>query len=74
MSIPSYPFEKLDRQIVFTFESISDEKVVKKMIIYEVFKPIGFIFNVALLDIDENGDASDMTISDNKDMEKVLSS
>ena len=73
MSVPSYSFQQFEREFLFTFESVSDEKTIRKVVIYELYDPAALIFNVALVDIDENGEASDLAVSNNKDMEKVLS-
>lgn len=73
MSVPSYSFQQFEREFLFTFESVSDEKTIRKVIVYELFDTVSLIYNVALVDIDKKGEASDLVVSNNKDMEMVLS-
>ena len=42
------------------------------MIAYELVDETQMIFNLSLVDKDENGKVSDMSVSNNQDMEKVL--
>ena len=73
MEQPSYPFKKYNRELLFEFESVSDAKTIKKIIAYELVDEKEMIFNLSLVDKDENGIVSDMVVSNNNDMEKVLS-
>ena len=57
---------------MFEFESISETKIIRKIIAYELVDENEFIFNLSLMDKDENGFVSDMIVSNNRDMEKVL--
>ena len=72
MEQPSYPFRKFKRELLFDFESISETKTIKKVIAYELVDETQMIFNLSLVDKDENGKVSDMSVSNNQDMEKVL--
>ena len=72
MEQPSYPFRKFKRELLFEFESVSDTKTIKKVIAYELVNESQMIFNLSLVDKDENGSVSDMVVSNNRDMEKVL--
>ena len=72
MEQQSYPFKKYRRELLFEFESISETKTIRKIIAYELVDENEFIFNLSLVDKDENGLVSDMIVSNNKDMEKVL--
>jgi hypothetical protein len=71
MDKPAYPFKVLQNGYRFEFESISSTKTIQKVIQYKELS-IKNVFNLALLDIDENGIHSDIVVSDNGDMEFVL--
>lgn len=72
MNQASYPFKKFKRELLFEFESVSDTKTIKKVIAYELVDESQMIFNLSLVDKDENGSVSDMVVSNNQDMGKVL--
>ena len=71
MDQPYYPFETFDNAIRFRFTSISSEKKVEKIIRFSETQFDG-IYNLALLDVLDDGSESDMAQTKNKDMEKVL--
>jgi hypothetical protein len=73
MEQPSYPFKKYNRELLFEFESVSDTKTIRKIIAYELVDEKEKIFNLSLVDKNEEGTVSDMVVSNNNDMEKVLS-
>ena len=70
MQLPSYEFKTNQDFLLFSFESISDQKTIKKVVQFAEFQH--GIYNMFLGDVDENGNQSDLNISNNKDMEKVL--
>ena len=73
MSKPQYTLTSIsDDRLRFEFESIGLEKIVAKVVEYEPVDENGVYFNLALVDMDEDGDYSDNTITDNKDTEKVF--
>jgi uncharacterized protein (TIGR02588 family) len=73
MSKPKYTIKSIsDDKLRFEFESISPEKTVVKVVEFEQIDENGIYFNLALVDMDENGNYSDNTITDNKDTEKVF--
>ena len=72
MEQPSYPFRKFKRELLFEFESVSETKIIRKVIAYELVDETQMIFNLSLVDKNENGGVSDMVVSNNQDMEKVL--
>ncbi len=72
MDKPSYPFRKVKRELIFEFDSISDTKTIHKVIAYELIDEQNHIFNLSLVDKNEQGQISDLTVSNNQDMEKVL--
>lgn len=73
MAEPSYPFKKYKRELLFEFESISKTKIIRKIIAYELVDEQEKIYNLSLVDKAEDGSISDMVVSNNNDMEKVLS-
>ncbi|WP_428667604.1 DUF6934 family protein [Runella sp.] len=73
MDKPSYPFRKIKRELLFEFDSVSESKLIHKVIAYELIDDVENIFNLSLVDKDENGQLSDLMVSNNQDMEKVLS-
>lgn len=73
MSKPKYTLTSIsDDKLRFEFESIGPEKTVVKVVEYEPIDENGVYFNLALVDMDENGDYSDNIVTDNKDTEKVF--
>jgi hypothetical protein len=72
MDKSAYPFKVIDNGNRFEFESVSSVKTIQKVIQYKELE-VDNLFNLALLDIDENGIHSDIVVSDNGDMESVLS-
>ena len=72
MDEPSYGFTKIEDKLLFEFESISDEKCIKKLIEYRLINDEISLYNLALVDILLDGTVSDLSVSDNKDMPKVL--
>lgn len=73
MDEPSYNFFKINDKLVFEFESIDEDKSVQKLIEYRLINYEISLYNLALLDILPNGEVSDLSVSNNKDMPKVLS-
>lgn len=73
MNEPSYRFNHIDDKLIFEFESISETKSIRKLIEYRLIDNDTLLYNLALVDILPNGEASDLSISNNKDMPKVLS-
>ena len=73
MEQASYPFKKYKRELLFEFESVSETtKVIRKIIAYELIDEQQNVFNLSLVDKDNEGKISDMVVSNNSDMEMVL--
>lgn len=71
MNYPPYPFESLPDGLTYAFESRSNERTIQK---YVIFTPINSrCYNLALVDLEEDGQLSDTSISNNDDLERVLS-
>ena len=72
MNEPSYPFSRVEDRFVFEFDSISDTKIVKKLVEFRLIDANMALYNLALVDIMSDGTASDLSVSNNQDMPKVL--
>ena len=64
MNDPVYPLTNLR----FSFDSISSEKRIRKVIEYAPLDAHNQLFNLALVDENEDGSYSDMIVSNNADM------
>ncbi|MCU0339213.1 MAG: hypothetical protein MUE30_04960 [Spirosomaceae bacterium] len=71
MDEPHYPYEKPITEIRYDFKSISGEKEVKKRVFFTT-SDYQTIYNLALVDVLEDGSISDMSESRNKDMNTIL--
>ena len=58
--------------LFFEFESISPHQRIKKIIAYTLLQQDSDIYNLALGDILETGEVSDLSVSNNSDMVKVI--
>ncbi len=66
-----YPFERPISEVRYNFKSVSNEKEVSKRIIFTTSDYQNF-YNLALVDVFEDGSISDITETRNKDMITVL--
>ncbi len=71
MDKPFYNFKILEDALLYEFESISSEKRIKKSVRYAETS-IPNLYNLSLVDVLENGTVSDVSVSNNHDMEYVL--
>lgn len=72
MDKPSYPFKVLENGHRFEFESVSSKKIIRKAIEFREIE-IPNLYNLALVDVKEDGTFDDMSVSDNGDMETIIS-
>ena len=72
MNEPSYPFSRVEDRFVFEFDSVSDTKIVRKLVEFRLIDANMALYNLALVDILPDGSASDLSVSNNQDMPKVL--
>lgn len=70
---PHYQFESSPDALVFEFESISDNKTIRKAVIYEEIKGYDNLFQLGFGDITLDGKIDFIAVSKNKDRDKVLS-
>lgn len=71
MNKPFYEFEITEEALRFEFESVGNERVVRKVVRYAETN-VPDLYNLSLVDVLANGAESDTAITDNGDMEKVL--
>lgn len=72
MDKPSYPFKGLENGHRFEFESVSSKKIIRKAIEFREIETPN-LYNLALVDVKEDGTFDDMSVSDNGDMETIIS-
>jgi hypothetical protein len=72
MNEPSYPFSNIEDKFSFEFDSVSDAKTVRKLIEFRLIDAETLLYNLALVDILPDGSASDLSVSNNQDMPKIL--
>jgi hypothetical protein len=73
MNEPSYPFKSIEDKFTFEFESVSNEKTIRKLIQFRLIDSNLTLYNLALVDVLDDKTVSDLSISNNLDMPKVLS-
>ena len=71
MDEPQYLFKSPTTEIRYDFKSISHEKEVNKRVIFTT-SDFQNVYNLALVDVLEDGSLSDITESRNKDMRTIL--
>ena len=71
MDKPFYDFKILDEALRFEFESVGGQKNIKKIIRYAE-TDIANLYNLSMVDLLDNGLESDISVSNNQDMEMIL--
>jgi len=56
----------------FNFYSTGPKGRIKKQVIFKAFEDNPKVFNIGFGDVDKNGEINDLTITDNKDSQKIL--
>ena len=72
MNEPNYEFSHIASSVSFEFDSISDTKIVKKFIEFSLVNSEISLYNLTLLDVLSDGFMSDLSVTNNQDMPKVL--
>ncbi len=67
-----YNFQSDDDLLVFKFQSVSKSKTINKVVVYSPIPNNTELYNLALGDILENDEVSDLTVSNNSDLEKII--
>ncbi|WP_064197927.1 MULTISPECIES: DUF6934 family protein [Emticicia] len=71
MTEKPYPFSLTRTEFRYEFVSVSQDKAVQKVVLFtQTDSPL--IFNLALLDVLENGKMSDVSVTNNDDLRTVL--
>jgi hypothetical protein len=71
MNNKPYPFSLTRAEFRYEFVSVSPEKEVVKIVLITQTETQK-VFNLALLDVLENGELSDISVTNNKDLRTVL--
>jgi hypothetical protein len=71
MDEPQYHFSPESLDISYTFDSISDRKTVHKVVRFTE-TDLPDVFNLALLDLMDDGQESDLSVTNNADLRIVL--
>jgi hypothetical protein len=72
MNEPAYPFTVSDDALDYSFESVSDQKVITKVIRFNPFRANPIFYNMALVDVLDDGTTNDLVVSNNQDMPVIL--
>ena len=67
-----YEFQYNENRYIYTFESVSETKIVRKTVLLSLVNESPAVYNLALVDKAEDGSFSDLSVSNNQDMAKVL--
>ncbi|MCU0338343.1 MAG: hypothetical protein MUE30_00535 [Spirosomaceae bacterium] len=67
-----YNFQANSDALFFEFQSVSETKIINKIIVYTPIPNSPNFYNLALGDVLDNGEISDLTISNNDDLDKVI--
>lgn len=72
MKEKAYPFKLVREYALYEFTSMSANKKIEKAVLLERSRTVNKLFNLALMDADEEGEFSDETESRNGDLRTVL--
>lgn len=70
MNEPAYPFRNTADRLSFTFKSVSSERIINKLVLYDTIDEN--TVNLALIDVMPDGRLADEVVSDNQDIDKVI--
>lgn len=72
MDLEFYPLTARENRLLFEFESISEQKRISKRVTFAALPDSPSVFNLALMDLDQYGATTDVAVSNNSDMPKVM--
>ena len=72
MNQPAYAFESSEDSLLFRFDSVSEDRRVAKLIVYAPIPQLKSVYNLALLDLRNDGTTDDLSVSNNQDMPHIL--
>ncbi len=73
MNASFYDFETSSDNLRFEFDSIGIQKQIRKVVQYTPLTQNSDVFNLGFGDLKPDGSINDLVVSDNQDMEMVLS-
>ena len=73
MNRPFYDFETSEDTLRFEFDSVSPQKHIRKVVEYTPLPDNPRIYNLGFGDLREDGNIDDLIVSNNQDMEMILS-
>ena len=69
---PQYSFEASPDALVFEFDSVSENKIIRKVVIYEEIEGYDDLFQLGFGDLTLDGKIDFLAVSRNKDRDKIL--
>ena len=70
MNEPAYPFRIRTDGLLFSFYSVSEEKIIQKLVVYTPVDDL--IYNLALVDVMPDGSLADNVTTNNQDVRRVI--
>ena len=70
MNEPAYPFRIRTDGLLFSFYSVSEEKIILKLVVYTPVDDL--IYNLALVDVMPDGSLADNVTTNNQDVRRVI--
>ena len=72
MNVKPYAISYDSKRVTFGFQSVSNRQTIEKIVLFSPIVETAAVFNLALCDLDENGELRDDIVSNNDDLEKVM--
>lgn len=72
MNEPAYPLLISPDALIYKFDSVSDQHLIHKAIEFSAFPLNPIFYNLALVDVEDDGTTNDLAISNNQDMNRVI--
>lgn len=72
MNEPAYPFRISDDALDYQFESVSEQRIIAKIVQFTPFADNALLYNLGLGDVLPDGTLDDSTVTNNRDMNRVM--
>ncbi len=72
MEKPIYAIEKSSKGLWYEFESVSNDRTIKKVVCYYPFKANPDLFELSFGDLEDDGTINVFAVSNNRDMALIL--
>jgi hypothetical protein len=72
MNAPAYEFLTTSDALAFEFDSVSATRTIRKVVVYDRFPNVPFLFNLSLADQCPDGFLDDLARTNNDDLERVM--